>query len=62
MKYEYRCDKCNIIYIVDKKMNQALKEEECPRCHSTLKKVYSSPFTISDINSNSNCNSNSYFS
>ena len=39
-KYDYRCNFCNKIFEIEKSMNDATKEENCPDCSATMERYY----------------------
>jgi len=45
MRYEYRCDKCNVKFQVIKGMSDSGSPEWCPSCHKEARRVYSAPAT-----------------
>lgn len=40
MRYDYKCEKCNIGVTIEKPMKEASKKEYCHKCRTELKRVF----------------------
>lgn len=43
MKYDYECDNCGNIILIERKIDEPEQDYDCPQCFSTLSRKWSSP-------------------